>query len=48
MKIFYALPPMNDREDNSKILLPFLEKLGLYRRGINSNTDTSHNKFLKF
>ena len=27
-----ALPPMNDREDNSNILYPFLEKLGLYQR----------------
>ena len=32
IEVFYALPPMNDREDNSKLLFPFLEKLGLYRR----------------
>lgn len=32
INIFYSLPPMNDRVDNSKILFPFLEKLGLYRR----------------
>ena len=25
IKVFYTLPPMNDRVDNSKILLPFLE-----------------------
>ncbi len=30
--IFYSLPPMNDREDNSEILFPFLEKMGLYKR----------------
>ncbi|MBQ6494477.1 MAG: hypothetical protein IJI49_00580 [Bacilli bacterium] len=47
-KIFYALPPMNDREDNSRILLPFLGKLGLYRRISNEGNDTSNNKFLKF
>lgn len=30
--IFYSLPPMNDRIDNSDTLFPFLEKLGLYRK----------------
>ncbi len=29
---FDILPPMNDRIDNSQILFPFLEKLGLYRK----------------
>lgn len=32
LHFFSVLPPMNDRIDNSKILFPFLEKLGLYRR----------------
>ena len=32
IRVFYSLPPMNDREDNSNILLPFLEKLGLYKK----------------
>ena len=32
VNIFYSLPPMNDRVDNSNILLPFLEKLGLYAK----------------
>lgn len=32
IKVFYTLPPMNDRVDNSKILLPFLEKLELYKK----------------
>ena len=32
ISVFYTLPPMNDREDNSKILFPFLERLGLYKR----------------
>ena len=47
-KIFFALPPMNDREDNSKVLLPFLGKLGLYKKVSNEGNDTSKNKFLKF
>ena len=48
IKIFYALPPMNDRDDNSKILLPFLERLGLYKKVTNESADTSKNKFFKF
>lgn len=32
ISVFYTLPPMNDREDNSKILFPFLEKMGLYKK----------------
>lgn len=32
IQFFSVLPPMNDRKDNSQILFPFLEKLGLYRR----------------
>ena len=32
INVFYSLPPMNDREDNSKILFPFLEKMGLYKK----------------
>ena len=32
IKVFYTLPPMTDRVDNSKILLPFLEKLELYKK----------------
>ncbi len=29
---FDVLPPLNDRVDNSQILFPFLEKLGLYKK----------------
>ena len=32
IKFFSVLPPMNDRIDNSDILFPFLERLGLYKR----------------
>ena len=48
INIFYALHPMNDRDDNSKILLPFLERLGLYKKVANESADTSKNKFFKF
>ena len=32
IQFFGVLPPMDDRVDNSSILFPFLERLGLYRR----------------
>jgi len=32
INFFGVLPPMNDREDNSKLLFPILEKLGLYKK----------------
>lgn len=48
IRLFYTLPPMNDRADNSKILFPFLEKLGLYRRNGDSSDNNSNRKFFKF
>ena len=33
IKVFYNIPPLNDKKDNSDILLPLLEKLG-YINGI--------------
>ena len=32
IEFFGVLSPMNDREDNSKLLFPILERLGLYKR----------------
>ena len=32
LNFFAVLPPMNDREDNSMMLMPMLEKLELYKR----------------
>ncbi len=32
ISFFYVFPPLNDREDNSDVLFPFLEKLGLYKK----------------
>lgn len=31
-KIYYNLPSMNDKIDNSNVLLPFLNKLGLFKK----------------
>lgn len=31
-KVFYNLPPMDDKKDNSNVLLPFLNKLGFVER----------------
>lgn len=46
--IFYSLPPMNDRMDNSKILLPFLEKLGLYTKVDDDGNGKNKKSFFKF
>ena len=32
VKIFYNIPCLYDRVDNSNTLLPFLEKLGLFKK----------------
>lgn len=32
VNIFYSIPPLNDREDNSRVLVPFLAELGLYKK----------------
>jgi hypothetical protein len=47
INIFYSIPPLNDRIDNSKILIPFLAELGLYqKREVESSSNS--NKFFKF
>lgn len=45
INIFYSLPPMNDRLDNSNILLPFLEKLRLYKKVDDGSIGTSKSFF---
>ena len=32
IKVFYNLPPLNDRKDNSNIIMPLFEKIGLFRK----------------
>ena len=49
-KVFYNLGPMNDKADNSNVLLPFLERLQLVKR-VETNDSNKSNKlfgFLKF
>ena len=36
-RILYSLPPMNDKEDNSNILMPFFEKLGFVKKVSDDN-----------
>lgn len=47
-KIFYSLPAMSDKADNSAILLPFLENLGLVKRVEPDKKKSSLFGFLKF
>lgn len=32
IKVFHNLPPLNDRKDNSNIIMPLFEKIGLFRK----------------
>lgn len=32
VKVFYNLPPLNDRVDNTRLLMPLFEKLSLFRK----------------
>ena len=32
IKVFYNIPPVNDRKDNSSIFMPMLEKMGLFKK----------------
>lgn len=46
-KIFYNLPPMSDKLNNSDTLLPFMEKLGLVKK-VETSSNKSTNKFFGF
>lgn len=46
IKVFYSLPSLNDKEDNSSILLPLLEKLGYVKEA--SSNEEQKNSFFKF
>ena len=49
ISIFYSIPPINDRADNSDVLVPFLAELGLYKKIVKISEPRSRgNKFLKF
>lgn len=32
IKVFYNMPPLNDRKDNSNVIMPMLEKMNLFRK----------------
>lgn len=46
--VFYSLPSMNDKMENSNTLLPFLEKLGLVKKVEEDNKKSKLFGFLKF
>ena len=46
-RILYSLPPMNDKIDNSDILMPFFEKLGFVKKvDSDEGSKKNNNKFL--
>lgn len=47
IKVYYNLPPLNDKKDNSDILLPLLEKLGYIRKEEPNKKKSSIFDFLK-
>ena len=46
-EIFYSIPPLNDRLNNSEVLLPLLEKMNLITVK-NENNDNKSKKLFKF
>ena len=48
IKVFHNIPPLNDKKDNSDILLPLLEKLGYIKKEEEQEKKKSIFDFLKF
>ena len=48
IKVYYNIPPLNDKKDNSDILLPLLEKLGYIKKSEETKKKKSIFDFLKF
>lgn len=48
IKVFYNIPPLNDKKDNSDILSPLLEKLGYIKKSEEKEKKKSIFDFLKF
>lgn len=48
IKVYYNIPPLNDKKDNSDILLPLLEKLGYIKKSEETEKKKSIFDFLKF
>lgn len=47
-KIYYSLPPLDDKKDNSNILLPFLSKLGFVKKVETYEEEPPSKKFSLF
>ena len=47
IKIYYSIPPLNDKKDNSDVLLPLLEKLGYVKASPEQEKKKSIFDFLK-
>jgi len=48
IKVYYNIPPLNDKKDNSDILSPLLEKLGYIKKREETKKKKSIFDFLKF
>ena len=48
IKVYYNIPPLNDKKDNSDILSPLLEKLGYIKKSEEPEKKKSIFDFLKF
>ena len=48
LKVYYNIPPLNDKKDNSDILSPLLEKLGYIKKSEETEKKKSIFDFLKF
>ena len=48
IKVYYNIPPLNDKKDNSDILSPLLEKLGYIKKSEEKEKKKSIFDFLKF
>lgn len=48
IKVYYNIPPLNDKKDNSDILSPLLEKLGYIKKSEETKKKKSIFDFLKF
>ena len=47
-KVFYTIPPLNDKNDNSEVLLPFLSHLGLVDKTLDYDDNEKRFSLFKF
>ena len=48
LKVYYNIPPLNDKKDNSNIILPLLEKLGYVKAVENEEEKPKRNRLFDF